>query len=341
MLRLLTGSLVLLSVALAEDEIRVERQDDAVIVRSPIAQGNFLFRAPPFFKEVEVEEAFAVHLSATRGKATAHIRLRLGQVTAGQARRGIDALVREKEAGYTAGGYGKLNVSGEGARRLAETAGKAGERRLVLVVVDGPRLYELFLDHAPPDTVLEGQLAAVATGFTILDPKGAPIAGAEPGDLKADTIEHEYYRLKVYKPAGFAQEEVDPERDKGIFLHLRKEDKYRNRCDIRIRVHLARTMKQTPAFKAQKAIERFVTKYQSAKAPKKPRRTGFAGAKNAWRFKMVGKTKTSSVVEEEWRVIEHENGRIYEIQLTTYGGAAREFKKDIRAFWKKLKISSK
>jgi hypothetical protein len=100
-------------------------------------------------------------------------------------------------------------------------------------------------------------------------------------------------------------------------------------------------MKQTPAFKAQKAIERFVTKYQSAKAPKKPRRTGFAGAKNAWRFKMVGKTKTSSVVEEEWRVIEHENGRIYEIQLTTYGGAAREFKKDIRAFWKKLKISSK
>ena len=35
MLRLLTGSLVLLSVALAEDEIRVERQDDAVIVRSP------------------------------------------------------------------------------------------------------------------------------------------------------------------------------------------------------------------------------------------------------------------------------------------------------------------
>lgn len=342
MLRLLTGSLILLSVALAGDEIRIERQDDAVIVRSPIAQGNFLFRAPPFFEEQEAEEPFAVHLRAEKDKATAHIRLRLGQVTAGQARRGIDALVEEQRSGYTAGGgYGKVEVSGEGARRVATTAGKAG-RRTVLVVVDGPRLYELFLDVSPADAALAGTLREVADGFTILDPKGAPIAGAATGDLEAGTIEHAYYRLKVFKPAGFAQQEVDPDRDKGIYLHLRKEDQYRNRCDIRIRVHLARAMKQTPASKAQKAIERFVTKYQSAKAPKRPRRTGFAGAKNAWKFKMVGReTKSSSVVEEDWRVIEHENGRVYEIQLTTYGGAAREFRKDIRAFWKKLKISSK
>jgi len=341
MLRLLPGLLILLSVALAADEIRIERQDDAVIVRSPIAQGNFLFRAPPFFKEQEAEEAFAVHLSAERDKATAHIRLRLGQVTAGQARHGIDALVREKEAGYTAGGYGKLEVSGEGARRVGTTTGKAG-RRTVLVIVDGPRLYELFVDVSPADAALGRQLAAVTSGFTILDPKGAPVAGAEPADLKAGTIEHDYYRLKVYKPTGFAQQEVDPGRDQGIYLHLRREDKYRNRCDIRIRVHLARTMKQTPAFKAEKAIERFVNRYQSAKAPKKPRRTSFGGAKNAWKFKMVGKeAKTSSVIEEQWKVIEHENGRVYEIQLTTYGGAAREFRKDISAFWRKLKISSK
>ena len=66
-----------------------------------------------------------------------------------------------------------------------------------------------------------------------------------------------------------------------------------------------------------------------------------AGAKNAWKFKMVARTKAAGVIEEEWRVLEHENGRVYEIQLTTYGGAAREFRKDIRAFWKKLKISSK
>jgi len=192
------------------------------------------------------------------------------------------------------------------------------------------------------DAPLGRQLAAVTGGFTILDPKGAPIAGAEPADLKAGTIEHEYYRLKVFKPTGFAQQEVDPGRDAGIYLHLRREDQYRNRCDIRIRVHLARTMKETPAFQAEKAIERFVNKYQSAKAPKRPRRTSFAGAKNAWKFKMVGKeAKSSSVVEEEWKVIEHENGRVYEIQLTTYGGAAREFRKDISAFWRKLKISSK
>jgi hypothetical protein len=340
MLRLLTGSLILLSVALAEDEIRVERQDDAVIVRSPIAQGNFLFRTPRFFRQQEAEEPFAVHLRAKQGGAVAHIRLRLGQVTAGQARQGIDALVKEKKSGYTAG-YGELTVSGEGARRLAKTTGEAG-LRLVLVVVDGPKLYELFLDVSPADATLGRDLEAVATGFTILDPKGAPIAGAASGDLKAGTIDHEYYRLKVFKPAGFAQQEVDPDRDQGIFLHLRKEDKYRNRCDIRIRVHLARAMKQMPASKAEKAIERFVTKYESAKAPKKPRRTSIAGAKNAWKFKMVGKEpKSSGVVQEEWRVIEHENGRVYEIQLTTYGGAAREFKKDIRAFWRKLKIRSK
>ena len=340
MLRLLPGPLILLSVALAEDEIRVERQDDAVIVRSPIAQGNFLFRAPPFFKEVEAEEPFAVHLSAKQRKATAHIRLRLGQVTAGQARRGIDALVAEKQDAYAAGS-GTPKISGEGGRRYMEIAGKAGWR-MVLVVVDGPRLYELFLDHAPTDAVLARQLSAVARGFTILDPKGAPAGGAPMGDLKAGTIEHDYYRLKVFKPAGFAQQEVDPDRDQGIYLHLRKEDQYRNRCDIRVRVHLARAMKQTPLDKAEKARERFVNKYQSAKAPKRPQRTTVGGAKNAWKLKMVGKeTKTSSVVEEEWRVIEHENGRVYEIQLTNYGGAAREFRKDIQAFWRKLKISSK
>ena len=340
MLRFLPGLLILLSVALAEDEIRIERQDDAVIVRSPIAQGNFLFRVPPFFKEAEAEEPFAVHLGAKRDKTTAHVRLRLGQVTAGQARHGMDALVAEKQAAYVAG-YGKPKVSGEGARRIVTTTGKAG-LRTVLVVVDGPRLYELFVDLSPADAVLARELEAVARGFTILDPKGAPVEGAPMGDLKAGTIEHDYYRLKVFKPDGFAQQDVDPGRDKGIYLHLRREDKYRNRCDIRIRVHLARTMKQSAGDKAEKARERFVTKYQSAKAPRKPQRTSFGGAKNAWKLKMVCKeTKTSSVVEEEWRIIEHENGRVYEIQLTTYGGAAREFKKDIKTFWRKLKISSK
>jgi hypothetical protein len=338
--RFLPGLLILLSVALAEDEIRIERQDDAVIVRSPIAQGNFLFRAPPFFKKVGAEEPFAVHLSAKQRKSTAHIRLRLGQVTAGQARRGLDAFVKGKQDAYTAD-YGTPHVSGESDRRVVTSAGKAGVR-MVVVLFDGPRLYELFLDHGPPDAVLARQLSAIAGGFTILDPKGAPAGGTPMDDLKAGTIEHEYYRLKVFKPDGFAQEEVDPGRDKGIYLHLRREDKYRNRCDIRIRVHLARALKESAGEKAEKARERFVTKYQSVKAPKRPQRTSFGGAKNAWKLKMVGKeTKTSSVVEEEWRVIEHENGRVYEIQLTTYGGAAREFKKDIKAFWRKLKISSR
>ena len=279
-------------------------------------------------------------LAAARGGETGRIRLRLGQLNAGQARRGLDALVRSKEAEYGRG-YGKLEVSGEAERRLATTAGKEGARA-VLVVVDGPRLYELFLDATPADGALAQGLERIAAGFTILDPKGAP-AMLTAGDIsKPATIDHEYYRLSVYKPAGFLQEEVDPDTDKGIFLHLRRVDQHKNRCDIFIRVHLARTMKQTPAFRAQQAIERFTRKYIAARAPKKPKRASWPGAKNAYKLTMVGKlAKTASVVQEEWRVIEHENGRVYEIQMTTYGAAAREFKRDIKAFWKKLKIKSK
>ncbi|MHC4576716.1 MAG: hypothetical protein ACYTFD_13285 [Planctomycetota bacterium] len=338
-MRPLAGLLLLLSAARAEEEIRVERAADAVIVRSPISQANFLFRAPPDFREADAEDPFVVHLAATRDRITARIRLRFGQVTAGQARRGLDALVREKQSEY-ARGYGKLSVSGEGRRRLATTTGAAGART-VLVVVDGPRLYELFLDVSPADVPLADELARVAAGFTILDPKGA-LDVLRATESKAEVIEHDYYRLKVYKPAGFRQEEVDPDHDAGIFLHLRKEDRFRNRCDVRIRVHLARALKKTPTERAQRAIERFTNQYVDAKAPRKPRRSTWPGAKNAFKLKMVGKVpKTSSVIEEEWRVIEHENGRVYEIQLTTYGGAAREFKKDIRAFWKRLKIVSK
>ena len=39
------------------------------------------------------------------------------------------------------------------------------------------------------------------------------------------------------------------------------------------------------------------------------------------------------------RNLEHQNDRVYEIQLTAYGGAAREWRKDLAMFWRKLKIT--
>ena len=54
---------------------------------------------------------------------------------------------------------------------------------------------------------------------------------------------------------------------------------------------------------------------------------------------LVGKLpKGGLVVQEEWKLFEHDNGRTYEIQLTTYAGAQREFSKGIRAFWKSIRI---
>ena len=44
---------------------------------------------------------------------------------------------------------------------------------------------------------------------------------------------------------------------------------------------------------------------------------------------------------EERVFLEHENGRIYEIQVTTYAGALRAFKKQLKAFWKSIKIANR
>ena len=107
----------------------MDRDGDAVIVRSPIAQANFLFRAAGGFHQIEAPEGFAVMLEAkSAGGATATIRLRLGPLSPGQARRGLDAFVQERQSEYLQGYKGKLAVSGEENRRVATVRGKAGVR---------------------------------------------------------------------------------------------------------------------------------------------------------------------------------------------------------------------
>jgi hypothetical protein len=332
---------LLLSAAWAAEDIRVEALPDGVIVRSPAAAANFLFRAPKAFREVDVPEGFVAALAAEEDGSKATIRLRLGELTATEARAGLDAFVKARDAEYRAGLGGAPGITGGRGRRLVAIEGE-GSLRLVLALFDGPRRYELFLDATPGDSALAAQLAAVAEGFTLLDPKGPPDIGpATEGDDKAATIEHDYYRLKLVKPKGFLQQEVDPDRDAGIFLHLRREDEQKNRCDIRIRVFLAKALKESVDAKAEKRLEEFKNGHETPRAPSRPTRGRWAGASTVYRMKLAGRLPSGSVVEEEWLILDHENGRVYEIEVGSFGGAARAFKKEIDAFWRGLKITDR
>ncbi len=268
------------------------------------------------------------------------IRLRVGELTATEARAGLDGFVKNHEEEYRAGLGGALGVTGGRGRRIAAIEGKEA-LRLVLVVFDGMLRYELLLEATPGDSALAAQLAAVAEGFTILNPKGAPDGGpAAAGGVKAAPVVHEYYRLKLLKPEGFLQQEVDPERDQGIYLYLRREDDLKNRCDIRVRVFLAKALKEQADAKAQRRIDDFRNRYESPKGPERAPRGRGPGANAAFRWKQVGK-QIGAVVEEEWWILDHQNGRVYEFEVQCFAGASRAFKKDIEAFWRGIKIEEK
>jgi hypothetical protein len=333
LIRLLASLLLLLSAARSDEEIVVEPGTDGVIVRSPIAAANFLFRAPADFKRATPAEGFAVSLAADGQGGKGTIALRLGELSTTEARAGLDAFVQAHEEEYRKGLGGTPGITGGRGRRTVVVEGKDG-LRIVLVVFDGARHYELFLDAQPPDSALALALPPVAEGFTILDPKGAPEGAPPTGDAKAGTIEHDYYRLKLHKPAGFLQQEVDPDQDKGIFLQLRREDEAKNRCDIYVRVFLAKALKEQVDAMAQRRIDEFRSQHDTPKGPERAVRTRMPGSNAAFRFKEVGKSAHGQVVEEEWLLVDHENGRVYEFEVACYGAAARAFKKDIDAFWK-------
>ncbi len=303
----------------------MDRTDEAVIVRSGTDQANFLFRAPAVFTVAD-EPAKGFQLDLLHGDE--RIRLRITFVSSGDSRKPAAVLARAREAEYTKGRKGKLEITSDGATARASIG-----KLTVFLVRDGTRLYELWLEGG--DAV-----QSISDGFTILDPKGGPVASAAtPEQLKARKLEHGYYRLKLLKPHGFMQEPVDPNTDKGIWTHLRCEDKVRNLCNIRIRVHVARTLNQTLTRKATIALNRFAKKYPNARVPKRAKNARWPGAKQALRLKMSGRlTKSGIVIQEEWVFVEHENGRVYEFQMTTYAGAQRAFKKQIKAFWKSIKI---
>ena len=342
LIRLAACLLLLLSAAGAGEDILIEPQEDGVIVRSPIAALNFLFRAPKGFKKADPGEGFAAGLAAEEGGGKATIRLRIADLSATEARAGLDAFVTNHEAEYKQGLGGALGVTGGRGRRLAMIEGKEA-LRIVLVVFDGMRRYELLLDATPGDSALAAQLAPVAEGFTILDPKGAPDGGPGlGGSTKAAPLVHEYYRLKVLKPEGFVQQEVDPESDKGIYLHLRREDDQKNRCEIRVRVFLAKAVQQQADELAQHRIDEFRSRHESPKGPEHPPRGRGPGANAAYRWKQVGRlAQGGAVVEEERWILDHQNGRMYEFEVVCFAAASRAFKKEIEAFWRGIKIGEK
>jgi len=333
--------LLLLSAAGAEVEIQVEREADAVIVKSPISQGNFLFRAPLAFERAEKPpEGWMVALDAARGEARARILLAIETLPASALRRPLADLARAR--GRLTDGLsepGKPVLEGRGERIRAQVKGRDATRT-TLLVRDATRLYLLRLEERPAGKGFSESLVKVADGFTILDPKGGTIPEApSAAAAKPEVIEHAYYHLRVYKPAGFARIDVDPDKDRGIFLHFRREDLERNLCEIYVRVFLAKTVRQSLEERARARLKRFSAKYLHARVPRAPRRTRWPGAKAALKLHMVGKVaKSGLVVTEEWRFLDHANGRVYEIEMVLYGAAERVWKKELKTFWRKFKI---
>ncbi len=309
-----------------------------------MSQANFLFRAAGGFERGKAPEGYAVELTAKKKKSWGRIRLRLAKVVPPPGPRTAADWARANVADGLQT-PGEVSVSGRGARSRAKMKGKDGGRpieRTLVALRDGTRIYLLYLDRQGDG--FTAALAAVASGFTILDPKGAPSEEAPPDSaaLKPGTIEKDYYRLKLFKPAGFVNLTVDPDADNGIVLHLRRYDAKKNLCDIRIRVWLKKLVKQPLEAKARARMDRFRGKYKNAKIPKKPSRARWRSAKSALKLKLVGQqAKTGIVITEEWRFVEHENDRVYEIQMIIAGEAARTWKKDIRAFWKRLVIENR
>jgi hypothetical protein len=332
-----------LAAAAGDIECHVDKSGDVVIVRSPKEQGNFAFLAPGTFREVEAPEGFLVRLEAVEDGKRASIALRIIEQGADDARQRLTDIA-PSYAGRELDEPSKPEVEGRGLRATARLRGKAGgvaTARTLLLVRDGTFLYVLYLDRTPVDAFPD--LDKVAEGFTITEAKSKAEAVPEftPEDLKARTIEKDFYRLNVLKPEGFGEMQVDPNSDAGIVLHLRRQDEAHNLCEIRIRVFLTKTLKESVEARAANRLSTFTSKHPTAKVPRRASRTRWPGAKAAYKAKLVGKTQRGLVVTEEWRWIEHENERTYEVEMTLYGAAAREWRKEISAFWRKLKIENR
>jgi len=322
---------------LADEEILVTRDGDALIVSSPADKGNFLFRVPKGFERADAAEPPAL-FRATRpvegGGGHAEIRLDRREATDldTEAKSAAETLAKGLEEPKPAA------VSGSGARRVVTVEGRSGDaavRRSILLARDGSRTYALLVSSSPPDDAL----AAVLQGFTLLAVREAEGAPPPSPDLAEKRLEHDFYRLALLKPAGFESQVVDPDGDRGIVYRFKRRDAVGNQCSVSVRALRGRTNPQPLEEMAKAAITRFTGTATEVKAPKSPPRATLAGAKEGFRVKMSGRLAGSGLVlQEEVLLVDHGNGWVYEVQLTTYGGAAKEFAKEIKAFWTSLRF---
>jgi len=93
---------------------------------------------------------------------------------------------------------------------------------------------------------------------------------------------------------------------------------------------------------ARAALDRFTGSVHEPKAPKAPTTGAFPGAKQAYRLKMSGQLPGSGTeLHEEVLLAEHGNRWVYEAQVTTVGGAAQLYRKDVKAFWAGLRARAR
>ena len=317
----------------APDSIEVESGDDAVIVRSPMSEGNFLLRLPAGFAATETEAPWGQQLK--NGDVT--VRLRVSNVPSDKTSSPVADLAAPR-----AKALGDLVLEGSGgARRIGRNAGKQ-RTKLALFVRDGTRYYEVLVEFASNDET-EKQWREVLEGFTLFDPKGAPEAAtADPEALKAKKLTHDYYKLTILKPAGFVERPPDVDGDKGIWKHLRRVEPNGDGCEIRVRIHLASATKLKTDGLVQGAMKRFGNGYNNARIPKRPKIYRKRGSKEGFQVQMAGKVKKSGIVAwADYRVLLHENGRLYEFDMIMYANAKRAFAKELKAFWKSIKIKAK
>ena len=324
-----TISFLLLVVASATaDSIKVEPGADAVVVRSPMKEGNFLLRLPAGFTQAAVEKPWGAVLK----KGDAIVRLRIDLLAADQEKKAIADLAKPRA--------GKLALKGKGgARRTGEeTADKVV--RLSLFVRDGKRFYELEARVPEKDADLQKLLREALENFTLLNPKGAPEPlTVDPDAGKAKKLTHGFYKIEILKPAGFSSREPNPDDDRGIWTHLRRNDVEGSACEIWVRSHLSIKFPKSAEDLCTERMQRFSNRYKDVRAPKKPKRWKTKGGKEGYQAQMSARApKTGIIVRADYRYVEHGNGRTYEIEMILWGNASRLWSKDIRAFWKSLKI---
>ena len=290
-----------------------------------MSEGNFLMRLPPGFQPADAAEPW----NAVLQKDRATVRLRIDEV----GNQPIDPLSRARA--------GKIELRGDGgARRTAESRTKETVR-ILLFVRDGKRFYHLEASVPADDDETRKALAAAFENFTLLNPKGAPEqAPDDPDKDKAKTLEHDFYKIKVLKPSGFAERPVEPDSDIGIWTHLRRYDgESGDLAEVRIRSHLTRKFKDDPASLANKRMERFRNRYKDVRIPKKPKSWRVRGAKESTQVQMTGRApKSGVIVRADYRYVQHENGRTYEFEMIVWANANRAWAKEIRAFWKSIRI---